>query len=180
MGGVEKAIGIAWWRGEPGFEARAVTEQHLPHAARSLDGYPTRIGATLLDLVQYLVTFASGHPILLLCWARPELLEIRSEPWDMGAVIRLEPLPSEESQRLVGNLLGDWSVPEEVRRQLVDGADGNPLFIEEMFRMLVDDGALAHEDGQWVARGVRFRLRTPETVHAVIAARLDRLDPPDR
>ncbi|HYT80224.1 MAG TPA: adenylate/guanylate cyclase domain-containing protein [Actinomycetota bacterium] len=135
---------------------------------------------TFLDLVQYLATFASGHPMLLLCLARPELLETRSDWGDTGAVIRLEPLRSEESERLVGNLLGEWSGPEDVGRQIVDGAGGNPLFIEEMLRMLVDDGALAQEDGRWVLRGDRSRIGAPETVHAVIAARLDRLDPADR
>jgi len=98
----------------------------------------------------------------------------------MGAVIRLEPLRSEEGERLVGNLLGEWSGPEEVGRQIVDGAGGNPLFIEEMLRMLVDDGALAREGGRWVDRGDLSRVGAPETVHAVIAARLDRLDPADR
>jgi len=135
---------------------------------------------TFLDLLQYLATFASGHPMLLLCLARPELLETRPDWGETGAVIRLEPLRSEESERLVGTLLGEWSGPEEVGRQIVDGAGGNPLFIEEMLRMLVDDGALAREDGRWVVRGDRFRVGAPETVHAVIAARLDRLDPADR
>jgi class 3 adenylate cyclase/tetratricopeptide (TPR) repeat protein len=135
---------------------------------------------TFLDLVQYLATFAAGHPMLLLCLARPELLETRPDWGEMGAVIRLEALRPEESERLVANLLGEWSGPEEVGRRIVEGAAGNPLFIEEMLRMLVDDGALAQEEGRWVARGDVSRVGAPETVQAVIAARLDRLDPTDR
>jgi len=175
VGGTAGPIQESFWAIRKGFEALA-TERPLALVFDDIQWAEP----TFLDLVQYLFTFASGHPMLLLCLARPELLETRPDWGEMSAVIRLDPLGSEESERLVGNLLGEWSGPEEVGRQIVDGAGGNPLFIEEMLRMLVDDGALAREDGRWVARGDLSRIGPPETVHAVIAARLDRLDPAER
>ncbi|MFN2590357.1 MAG: AAA family ATPase, partial [Actinomycetota bacterium] len=135
---------------------------------------------TFLDLIQYLASFATGRPMLLLCLARPELLETRPDWGDVARIIRLESLGPEDSGRLVTNLLGEWSGPEEIGRKIVDGAGGNPLFIEEMLRMLVDEGALAREDGRWVAHGDISNVGAPDTVQAVISARLDRLDPAER
>jgi predicted ATPase/class 3 adenylate cyclase len=135
---------------------------------------------TFLDMIQYLATFATGRPMLVLCLARPELLETRADWGEVGTVIRLEALGPEESERMVANLLGEWSGPEEVGRQIVEGAGGNPLFIEETLRMLVDEGALAREDGRWVSHAGLSQAGTPDTVQAVIAARLDRLDPAER
>jgi class 3 adenylate cyclase/tetratricopeptide (TPR) repeat protein len=172
VGGTAGPIQESFWAIRKGFEGLA-TEKPLVVVFDDIQWAEP----TFLDLVQYLATFAAGHPVLLLCLARPELLEARPDWGEMGSAIRLEPLRSEESERLVGNLLGEWSGPEEVGRQIVNGAGGNPLFIEEMLRMLVDDGALTREDGRWVAREDLSRVGAPETVHAVIAARLDRLDP---
>ncbi len=135
---------------------------------------------TFLDLLQYLATFVSTHPLLLLCLARPELLEARPDWGSTGSLIRLEPLRAEDSRRLVENLLGEWSGPEDVGTQIVDSAGGNPLFLEEMLRMLVDSGDLVQEHGRWVAHGDVSSVPAPDTVHAVIAARIDRLDPLDR
>jgi class 3 adenylate cyclase/tetratricopeptide (TPR) repeat protein len=135
---------------------------------------------TFLDLVQYLATFATGSPILLLCLARPELLEVRPDWAELGTVIRLEPLGLGESERMLANLLGEAGASGEAQGQIVAAAGGNPLFIEEMLRMLVDDGLLVRERETWVARGDLSHIGAPETVQAVIAARLDRLDPSER
>jgi class 3 adenylate cyclase/tetratricopeptide (TPR) repeat protein len=135
---------------------------------------------TFLDLIQYLASFATDRPILLLCLARPELLEVRPDWGEVSALIRLGPLGPEDSERMMANLLGEWSGPEEVGRHIVEGAGGNPLFIEEMLRMLVDDGALAREHGHWVAHGDLSSVAAPDTIQAVIAARVDRLDPLER
>jgi class 3 adenylate cyclase/tetratricopeptide (TPR) repeat protein len=175
VGGTAGPIQESFWAIRKGFEALA-SDKPLVVVFDDIQWAES----TFLDLVQYLSEFASGHPVLLLCLARPELLETRPDWREIGAVIRLEPLRSEESEQLVGNLLGEWSGPEEVGRQIVEGAGGNPLFIEETLRMLVDDGLLAREDGRWVVHGDLSRVAAPETVHAVIAARLDRLDQADR
>src|SRR5204863_1289568 len=85
-----------------------------------------------------------------------------------------------DSERMLTNLLGEAGPPGEAERQIVAAAGGNPLFIEEMLRMLVDDGLLVREREAWVVRGDLAHIGAPETVQAVIAARLDRLDPSER
>ena len=135
---------------------------------------------TFLDLVEYLATFATGRPILLMCLARPELFEMRPDWGEAATVVRLVPLAPEECERMVANLLGEAGGTGEIERQIVAAAGGNPLFVEEMFRMLVDDGIIARPDGTWVAQGDLSGIPAPETVQAVIAARLDRLDPSEQ
>ena len=133
-----------------------------------------------LDLVQYLATFVAASPLFLLCLARPELLEVRPDWAEVGSTIRLEPLEATSSAAMIANLLGGDRTNDEVSATIVSAAAGNPLFIEEMLRMLVDHGAIALREGRWVVGEDLATVGTPETVQAVIAARLDRLDPADR
>ena len=119
----------------------------------------------LLDLAEHLADRVRGVPLLLLCLARPELLDIRPG-WGGGRVrataIELEPLASWESETLVDALLEDHPLAPDVRAALLEKTEGNPLFVEETIRMLTEDGAGAAE-------------RIPDTVQALIAARIDRL-----
>jgi class 3 adenylate cyclase/tetratricopeptide (TPR) repeat protein len=175
VGGTAGAIQESFWAIRRVLEALA-TDRPLVVVFDDIQwGEPT-----FLDLIQYLATFATGRPIMLLCLARPELLDIRPDWNELGQVVRLGPLAPAESERMVANLLGEWAGPAEVGAQIVESAGGNPLFLEEMLRMLVDDGVLAREDGTWVARGDLSRVGAPDTIQAVIAARLDRLDPTER
>ena len=132
-----------------------------------------------LDLVQYLATFFGAIPLLLLCLARPELHDVRPDWSQLGSAIRLQPLETGASEAMVANLLGT-GMPEEIARTIVRAASGNPLFIEEMLRMMVDEGAIARSNGSWIVSRDLKELGAPETVHAVIAARLDRLEPAER
>jgi class 3 adenylate cyclase/tetratricopeptide (TPR) repeat protein len=111
---------------------------------------------TFLDLVESLGLLSAGAPMLLLCMARPELLE-RRPSWPMP--LRLEPLAPEEADALIGR-----SLPDDLRRRIADRAGGNPLFITEML-------ALATEGGE---------LEVPPTLRALLAARLDQLEPQER
>jgi predicted ATPase/class 3 adenylate cyclase len=131
--------------------------------------------ATLLDLIEYVAAFSQGHPVLLLCTARPELREARPDWGRTGMVVVLQPLPAAESERLIENLLGQAGLIAEVKARIVDSAEGNPLFVEEMLRMLIDDGLLRREAVNWVATDDMSRLSAPRTIQALIAARLDRL-----
>ena len=121
----------------------------------------------LLELIEHLADWVRG-PLLLLCLARPELLEVRAG-WGGGRLrataIEVEALGPEESERLVEALLGAGgeSLAPSARRALLDKTEGNPLFVEETIRMLVERG-----DGGAVER-------IPDTVQALIAARIDRL-----
>jgi predicted ATPase len=137
---------------------------------------------TFLDLVEDIVHEATEAPMLILCMARPELLDIRlswASPTGAGSQVYLLPLTEEESGQLVGSLLGGAELDETAQAKIVAAADGLPLFVEEMVAMLVEDGTLHREDGRWVADDLS-RVAAPATIHALLAARLDQLDPDDR
>jgi class 3 adenylate cyclase/tetratricopeptide (TPR) repeat protein len=139
--------------------------------------------ATFLDLVEYLAGWSRGSPLLLVCVARPDLLEKRPT-WTAGVAdagtIRLEPLPEEASEELIDNLLGPAPLEEEVRARIRRAAEGNPLFVEEILRMLVDDGLLRRDDGRWVAEGDLSSMAIPPTISALLSARLERLSREER
>src|SRR5207247_3132686 len=129
---------------------------------------------TLLDLIEYLVGWSRGAPILMLALTRPDLLELRPS-WP-GDLLHLEPLGEDDVRALLGNLLGAAQLEGEIAVQITHAAEGNPLFVEELVRMLVDDGTLVLENGRWVARDLG-ELPIPPSISALLAARLDRLEP---
>ena len=135
--------------------------------------------AALLDLVEHLVDRISDACVVLVCTARPEFLA-EHPSWGAGkqnaTALSLTPLTAEESERLVSNLLGEARVPDGVRKPLLSSAEGNPFFLEEMLQMLIDEGALERDDDGWAATRRLAELRIPDSVHGVIAARLDLLD----
>ena len=110
---------------------------------------------TFLDLVESTALLARDAPLLLLCMARPELLE-RRPSWP--SPLRLEPLGPDDTHALIGH-----SLPEDVRRRIADRAGGNPLFITEMLALATDGG---HE--------------VPPTLKALLAARLDQIEEAER
>ncbi len=135
--------------------------------------------ATFLDLVER-VAESLQAPVLLVCAARPELDEQRPS-WgaEANAVrIELEPLSDEESARVVESLVG--SLTPEVRNRIVQAAEGNPLFAEQLLSMLVDDGLVRREGDSWVAAGDLGKLSLPPTIQALLAARLDLLADEER
>jgi class 3 adenylate cyclase/tetratricopeptide (TPR) repeat protein len=134
-----------------------------------------------LDLIVHVATTASGSPLLLLATARPDLFEHRVD-WSEqgGTLIELKPLSAEESALVVEHLLGDAAVPDEVSRRIVTAAEGNPLFVEQLLSMLIDDGLLKREDGRWVPVGDLSDLAIPGTIQALLAARLDLLSLQER
>src|ERR671923_763868 len=122
----------------------------------------------LLELIEHLTAWVQGGPLLILCLARAELLDIRPD-WGGGRVrstsIELEPLGEADSETLIDALTADGAVSAETRRLLLQKTEGNPLFLEETIRMVEESSeALA------VAR-------IPDTLQAMIAARIDRLPP---
>jgi class 3 adenylate cyclase/predicted negative regulator of RcsB-dependent stress response len=134
---------------------------------------------TLLDLVEHLAGRTQNVPLLFLCLARPELLEVRPS-WPGGTRIVLDALSEEHSGQLIASLLGADALPEEVSTRVGAAAEGNPLFVEELIRMLVDDGLLERENGSWRAAGDLTELALPASINALLAARLDRLEPAER
>ena len=92
-----------------------------------------------------------------------------------AAAIRLEPLTPDESRRLVRELLRIEALPEGLRSEVVARAGGNPLYLEEFLRMLIDAGHIALRDGRWVANASVATLVVPPTLQALISARLDQM-----
>ena len=135
---------------------------------------------TFLDLVQYLASFVRSRPVLLLCLARPELLDARTDWSQLGPMMRLHPLDARASVAMVSNLLGGSAEVVDLATTIGGSTSGNPLFIEETLRMLVDRGLLERRDDRWQVTCDMSELAAPDTVHAVIAARLDSLEPNDR
>jgi len=130
----------------------------------------------LLDLVEHLADWVRA-PLLILCLARPELLDSRPG-WGGGRVrstaIELEPLTAEESELLVEKLVFQLAgtsgeVPPPIPDELLERTEGNPLFVEETIRMLVESGT-----------GNGGPARVPDTLQALIAARIDHLSPPGK
>jgi predicted ATPase len=136
---------------------------------------------SLLDLVDQVTDWSRDAPILVICMARPDLLDTRSD-WGGGKLhattVALEPLSPQEAERLVDNLVG--GVDGSARARIVEAAEGNPLFAEETVAMLVDDGVIRREGDRWVAATDLERVSVPPTIQALLAARLDRLDDAER
>jgi tetratricopeptide (TPR) repeat protein len=135
----------------------------------------------LLDLLEHVGNWSRAGALLLLCMARPDLLDLRPD-WGGGkynaTTILLEPLNEDESKRLITQLLGG-DPPTEVLDRIVSAAEGNPLFLEEMLSMLIDDDLLRRTNGQWVL-GDLSKVSIPPSIHALIAARLELLDRKER
>jgi class 3 adenylate cyclase/tetratricopeptide (TPR) repeat protein len=138
-------------------------------------------GTELLEFVDHLVDWAASLPFLVVCTTRPELFE-RRPGWGGGkrdsTTISLAPLSREETARLIAALLSEATLPAETQSALLERAGGNPLYAEEFARMLTDRGMLERR-GQTMQLAVGADIPVPETIQAVIAARLDTL-PADR
>ena len=121
---------------------------------------------TLLDLIEYVSAFASDAPLLLLCMARPDLFEVSptwATPKPNATILTLEPLEKEQTEALIDELRG---LPGGTRGRIVEAAEGNPLFVEQLVAMQAET-----EEGE---------LTIPPTIQALLATRIDRLDPDER
>jgi predicted ATPase/class 3 adenylate cyclase len=179
---VASAIGLSpvqfapeelFWGVRKGFEALAADE---PLVAVFEDIHWAE--STLVDLIEHLVGAVSGVPVLLLCASRPDLLEQRPA-WSEHEILTLEPLSERESERVIENALGA-EVAAKISGRIIEAAEGNPLFVEQLLSMLVDDGVLRKVDGQWVTEGDLSELAIPATINALLSARLDQLSPEQR
>jgi class 3 adenylate cyclase/tetratricopeptide (TPR) repeat protein len=134
--------------------------------------------ATLLDLINQLAGTATA-PLLLVCTGRPSFVDVwqRGLP---GELIDLKPLSAEATEQFVEALLGDPSIEPAVRRRIIDAAEGNPLYAEQMFSMLVDEGILRRTDAGWSVEGDVDQLAIPPTIHALLTSRLDGLRSDER
>jgi predicted ATPase/class 3 adenylate cyclase len=138
---------------------------------------------TFLDLIDDVLDASLEVPLLLVCAARHELREDRpsfAAGRRAASQIDLAELSRTESGRVVRNMLGEASVPKALERRILGLAEGNPLFIEQMLSMLVDDGRLREQAGRWVFSGAAEVVSVPGNVSSLLGARLDRLGPTER
>jgi len=132
----------------------------------------------LLDLVEHLVEWNRTSPVLIVVTGRPELREMR--PRITERAISLEGLDGAATEALACGLLGTDRVPRELLARLPASTEGNPLFVREFVRMLVDDGILRRSGDAWVATIDVDAIQVPPTIHSLLAARVDRLTPHER
>jgi predicted ATPase/class 3 adenylate cyclase len=123
---------------------------------------------TFLDLVEHVAGSTREVPLLVICLARPELLDARpawQAPSDNATTVRLEPLAENEAAALLERALGAHLVDKQTGQRALEAAEGNPLFLEQLLAMQAEHGE---------------QLDVPLTVQAVLAARIDRLPPTER
>ncbi len=136
-----------------------------------------------IELLIKLLPLTAQAPLLFCFTSRPEP---NSHGWKLVSAVRepsginrtelaLSPLSENDSQQLVSNLLEVEALPERVRKLILQKAEGNPFFVEEMIRMLVDRGTIFQRDGQWVAGKEIEGLEIPDNLQGLLLARIDRL-----
>ncbi len=135
-------------------------------------------------MIEYLFALTVYNPILLACVTRPERVsnfwKIKSqsarEYTKNFTELTLWPLTDEESRQLIKHLLKIEPMPEDLEQLLLSRAEGNPLFLEEVLRSLIEDGTIARSNGHWqIARSVTD-INIPNTLQGVLTARIDRLE----
>ena len=156
---------------------------------RLADTYPTILAfedmqwadSSLLDFVEYLLEWSRDKPLFVVTMARPELLDKRPT-WGAGhrnfTSLYLEPLSEQAMQELLVGLVP--GLPPSLRSQILGRAEGVPLYAVETVRMLLDRGLLVEDGSTYRVVGQVETLEVPETLHALIAARLDGLSPDER
>jgi class 3 adenylate cyclase/tetratricopeptide (TPR) repeat protein len=126
---------------------------------------------TLLDLLEYVMAFATDAPIMLLCLARPDLFDARpswAAPKQNAVTVQLNPISGPAASALIEQLASAHDVSEQARVRIAEAAEGNPLFIEQLLALNAELGA---DNGE---------ILVPPTIQALLAARIDRLEPAER
>jgi ABC-type oligopeptide transport system substrate-binding subunit len=173
-------------------DPQQLRDQALAHLAGYLQGMAAQLPVLILledlhwaddsslDALNHLALALRDQPLMIVSAARPELFERRPH-WGEGQSfhrqLALEPLSKWDSRRLVAEILQKVAeVPQALRDLIVAGAEGNPFFIEELVKMLVEDGVIVKEEEQWRVLPSRLvDVRVPPTLTGVLQARLDRL-----
>ena len=130
---------------------------------------------TLLDAIEYLATFTSQVPLMLVSIARPELLERRPQWVAQTRVTQLAPLPEAEVRKFLQTVLGDSELPEALVRHIYSASRGNPMFVHEILKLMLEEGLVLRTDGRWHAATDADTFRVPSTIQALLTSRLERL-----
>jgi class 3 adenylate cyclase/tetratricopeptide (TPR) repeat protein len=137
---------------------------------------------TFLELIEHVVETTRDTPLLLVCPTRRDLFDGHPE-WSTGEgaqLVELSPLTPEQAGAVAGHLLGEAGLDDAVRDRIVAASEGNPLFVEQLLSMFVDEGLVRFEDGAWRATAEIDRVAVPPTIQALLAARLDHLELAER
>ena len=139
--------------------------------------------APVVTILDQLVERVTDAPLLLICIARPEFLE-HQRNWSSGkpnsTTITLDPLNPTDTATLISKLLEIEALPPGLRAQIIDRSAGTPLFCEEFIHMLIDDGSLVRVGTSWRATGAVEQIQVPQSINAVLSARLDGLPERER
>jgi predicted ATPase len=136
-----------------------------------------------IEILLKLLPVINESRVILCFTARPEreipgwkLVTTMREEFGAGLEeIELHSLTDDDSRQLISSLLQFEAIPGQVRSLILERAEGNPLYVEEVIRMLVDRGLLVREDGLWNARADIDSVDIPDTLHGLLLARIDRL-----
>lgn len=135
--------------------------------------------SAMLDLLEHLAERVIGS-VLFICPARPSLVESRPD-WGGGrrnvSSISLDPLSPAASDQLIGLLLAKMELPDKIHDAILERSGGNPFFLEEIVRNLIDNGTLIREGNTWMASEGSETVEIPDTIQAALAARIDLLEP---
>ncbi|MDP9319597.1 MAG: AAA family ATPase [Chloroflexota bacterium] len=141
--------------------------------------------ASSVDVLQAILPLANELPLFIVATSR---LDRESEGWRLVTAVRdifgdalielrLDPLSGDETRTLVANLLRVESLPLATRDHILEKSEGNPFFVEEVIRMLIDRGAIEREGERWVATARVSDVEIPDTLQGLLLARIDRLPP---
>jgi len=136
-----------------------------------------------VELGAQVLSIASEVPLVIVFVTRPDkdaagwkLIAHSHEISGVGAMeLHLAPLSEGDSKQLVSNLLEIEALPENLRQMILAKAEGNPFFVEEVLRMLIDRGGIARQDGKWIVTREIQNIEIPDTLQGVLTARIDRL-----
>jgi class 3 adenylate cyclase/tetratricopeptide (TPR) repeat protein len=136
-----------------------------------------------IELLTVLTEMTDLHPVMILVTMRPDTegdawtfrLHVERNYGHRLTDLRLRPLAADDGERLTDNLLRVADLPEDIRRVILDRAEGNPFFLEEVVRTLIEQGVLRRDGERWVVAGAVSGSAVPPTVRGVLAARIDRL-----
>jgi class 3 adenylate cyclase/tetratricopeptide (TPR) repeat protein len=133
----------------------------------------------LIDLIEHLAEWTRA-PLLVVCLARPDFREIRptfGAAAGNAVAITLSPLGPDDTRLLIRELLAIDALSEDVRAGVVTRAEGNPLYVEEFLRTLIETKRIERREGRWVATGEIDVAEVPPSLQGLITARLDRVTP---
>ena len=136
-----------------------------------------------VELGIQLLPLTAQIPLVIVFVTRPDqetagwrlVTGAREVPGVSAVELHLSPLAEEDSRQLVSNLLHVSALPENLRQLILAKAEGNPFYVEEVIRMLIDRGSLAHRENEWVVTRDIQSIDIPDTLQGVIMARIDRL-----